>query len=152
MAPSVRSPNKCPPPEHPSPRKIDSTPKLRSPLKTTSPSKFGLPIKSLTPPRKPLSPAATRQLETAHSPKRTLSRKLFQSPTKSAVDVYGVMSVVNEVYSSSQSIGQGADELPLQQRLAVCSLMLILINTKSKEVTIAKVGDNQVITLGIEQT
>lgn len=53
------------------------------------------------------------------------------------------MSVVNDVYGSSQGLGKtsdGGEELPLHQKFAICSLLLILREGKSKDVTVGKVS------------
>lgn len=54
------------------------------------------------------------------------------------------MSVVNDVYGSSQGLGKtsdGGEELPLHQKLAICTLLLILREGKSKDVTVGKLHD-----------
>lgn len=64
-------------------------------------------------------------------------------PTKEpSIDIMSVMNVVNEVYGTSQGLGKATDsgeELPLHQKLAVCSLLLIRRDGKSKDITVGKV-------------
>ena len=69
----------------------------------------------------------------------------FGAPVKK-IGIAHVMRIINEVYgnragaqTSSGGRGGGGGAMPVQQKLAVCTLLLMLKNTKAKEVTIGKV-------------
>lgn len=57
------------------------------------------------------------------------------------ITVAHIMKTVNEVYGSKvvTSSSASATAMPLQQKLAVCSVVLSLKNGKSKEVALGKV-------------
>ena len=57
------------------------------------------------------------------------------------ITVAHIMKTVNEVYGSKVTgLSASSAAMPLQQKLAVCSLVLSLKQVKSKEVTIGKVS------------
>ncbi|XP_044580124.1 cell division control protein 6 homolog isoform X2 [Cotesia glomerata] len=59
------------------------------------------------------------------------------------VDLKDVIAVLNGVYGGSQNIQQEDEEdtFPLQQKLLLCSLMLILNKGRNKDVTISKLHE-----------
>lgn len=69
----------------------------------------------------------------------------FGAPVKK-IGIAHVMRIINEVYgnragSQGSSRGGGSGSMPVQQKLAVCTLLLMLKNTKAKEVTIGKLHE-----------
>ncbi|KAK0180380.1 hypothetical protein PV327_006024 [Microctonus hyperodae] len=58
--------------------------------------------------------------------------------TEKPVDLKEVVSVLNGVYGGSQNIEPDEDAFPLQQKLLLCSLMLILNKSRNKDVTVSK--------------
>ena len=66
---------------------------------------------------------------------------IIKSPHQQKVSVGHVAKVVSEVYGSNMSRGSssGQESLPLQQKVLICSLLLVLKKEKAKETTIAKV-------------
>ena len=55
-------------------------------------------------------------------------------------DMKDVLAVLNLVYGGSQTMSEESN-FPLQQKLVLCSLILILNKGKNKDVTVAKVID-----------
>ncbi|KAH9498132.1 AAA ATPase [Bulinus truncatus] len=67
--------------------------------------------------------------------------KKHQTPVKK-VSVMHISKVMSEVYGSSvQSANSGDHELPLQQKLAICSLLLLVKSGKFKEVPLGKLHE-----------
>ncbi|XP_074110958.1 cell division cycle 6 [Cotesia typhae] len=66
-----------------------------------------------------------------------------QNVEEKPVDLKDVISVLNGVYGGSQNIQQEDEEdtFPLQQKLLLCSLMLILNKGRNKDVTISKLHE-----------
>ncbi|XP_008544810.1 cell division control protein 6 homolog [Microplitis demolitor] len=65
-----------------------------------------------------------------------------QTIDEKPVDLKDVISVLNGVYGGSQNIAQyEEDTFPLQQKLLLCSLMLILNKGRNKDVTISKLHE-----------
>lgn len=56
------------------------------------------------------------------------------------VDLKEVVKVLNGVYGGSQNIEKDESSFPLQQKILLCSLMLILNKGKNKDVTVSKVS------------
>ncbi|KFB44351.1 AGAP005176-PA-like protein [Anopheles sinensis] len=53
-----------------------------------------------------------------------------------------VMAVLNQVYGGAQTLSQDLDEgFPLQQKILICSLMLVLKHGKNKDITVGKLHD-----------
>lgn len=62
--------------------------------------------------------------------------------TVEAVDLKQVVNVLNNVYGTSQNLNEDSDDtLPLQQKIIICSLLLILKKAKNKDVTIGKLHE-----------
>ncbi|XP_063914382.1 cell division control protein 6 homolog [Zophobas morio] len=58
------------------------------------------------------------------------------------VDLKQVVSVLNNVYGTTQSFDDEADDaFPLQQKIVVCCLLLILKKAKNKDVTVGRLHD-----------
>uniref|UniRef100_A0A1Y9H2N6 Cell division control protein n=1 Tax=Anopheles dirus TaxID=7168 RepID=A0A1Y9H2N6_9DIPT len=58
------------------------------------------------------------------------------------VNIGQVMAVLKQVYGASQSLGNDLDEgFPLQQKILICSLMLMLKHGKNKDITVGKLHD-----------
>ncbi|RZC37054.1 cell division control protein 6 -like [Asbolus verrucosus] len=58
------------------------------------------------------------------------------------VDLKQVINVLNNVYGTSQHLSDDIDDsFPLQQKIVVCSLLLILKKAKNKDVTIGRLHD-----------
>ena len=63
-----------------------------------------------------------------------------KSPVQQKVTLSHVAKVVSEVYGSGFSSSTSSKEsLPLQQKVLICTLLLLLKNGKCKEVTLPKV-------------
>lgn len=59
-----------------------------------------------------------------------------------AVDLKEVVNVLNNVYGTSQNLTDDQDDsFPLQQKIIVCSLLLILKKAKNKDVTVGKLHE-----------
>lgn len=59
-----------------------------------------------------------------------------------SVEVKHVVDVLNTVYDTAQSLNEDSDDsLPLQQKITVCSLLLILKKAKNKDVTVGKLHE-----------
>ena len=73
--------------------------------------------------------------------KGTMSPSKKPGPLKK-IGVAHIMKIINEVYGSGVSVGAASQNntVPLQQKLAICSLLLTLNNGKAKEVPLGKVG------------
>ena len=64
-----------------------------------------------------------------------------KSPALQKITLSHVAKVVSEVYTSNlSSNSQGKESLPLQQKVLICTLLLLLKKEKSKEITLPKVG------------
>ncbi|KAL0119612.1 hypothetical protein PUN28_007806 [Cardiocondyla obscurior] len=59
-----------------------------------------------------------------------------QTTEKKQVDLKEVITVLNGVYGSTQNLNEKQDTFPLQQKLLVCSLLLILNKGRNKDVTV----------------
>ncbi|KAK9870408.1 hypothetical protein WA026_007978 [Henosepilachna vigintioctopunctata] len=58
------------------------------------------------------------------------------------VDLKEVIGVLNKVYGTSQNLSDDCDSsFPLQQKIALCSLLLILKKVKNKDITVGKLHD-----------
>ncbi|KAL9906312.1 cell division cycle 6 isoform 1-T2 [Glossina fuscipes fuscipes] len=58
------------------------------------------------------------------------------------VQVTHVTAVVNKVYSASQSLHEDIEQsFPLQQKIMLCSLMLMLRNQRNKDITIGRLHE-----------
>ncbi|KYN34022.1 Cell division control protein 6 like protein [Trachymyrmex septentrionalis] len=66
-----------------------------------------------------------------------LSKKETEAVEKS-VDLKEVVTVLNGVYGGIQNLSNEQDTFPLQQKLLICSLLLILNKGKNKDITIGR--------------
>uniref|UniRef100_A0A1B6CXR5 Cell division control protein n=1 Tax=Clastoptera arizonana TaxID=38151 RepID=A0A1B6CXR5_9HEMI len=58
------------------------------------------------------------------------------------IDLQDVMMVMNNVYNTTQCLDTSeSDDFPIQQKLLICSLLLILQTSKTKDVAIGKLHD-----------
>ncbi|KAL3282049.1 hypothetical protein HHI36_005250 [Cryptolaemus montrouzieri] len=58
------------------------------------------------------------------------------------VDLKEVIHILNKVYGTTQTLSDDCDSgFPLQQKIIMCSLLLILQNAKNKDVTIGRLHD-----------
>ena len=64
--------------------------------------------------------------------------ELKANPIDKTADMKDVLAVLNLVYGGTQTLTEEYS-FPLQQKLVLCSLILILNKGKNKEVTVAKV-------------
>ncbi|XP_072393403.1 cell division control protein 6 homolog [Diabrotica undecimpunctata] len=70
-----------------------------------------------------------------------LANQLVDEETKT-VDLKQVLTVLNSVYSTSQNLDDHTeDSFPLQQKIIICSLLLMLKKNKSKDITIGKLHE-----------
>lgn len=63
---------------------------------------------------------------------------LKQAPSLKRIGVMQISKVLSEVYGSSSTTNT-QDSIPLQQKLVVCTLLLMVKLGKMKEVTLGKV-------------
>jgi len=56
------------------------------------------------------------------------------------VDLKEVVTVLNGVYGGTQNLDKEQDTFPLQQKLLLCSLLLILNKAKNKHITVGRVS------------
>ncbi|XP_046736632.1 cell division control protein 6 homolog isoform X2 [Diprion similis] len=63
-------------------------------------------------------------------------RKQQEIPQEKSVGLKEVVTVLNSVYGGAQNVNNEESIFPLQQKLLLCSLMLILNKGKNKDVTI----------------
>uniref|UniRef100_A0A182MBW3 Cell division control protein n=1 Tax=Anopheles culicifacies TaxID=139723 RepID=A0A182MBW3_9DIPT len=62
--------------------------------------------------------------------------------TPTVVSMGQVMTVLKQVYGASQTLANDLEEgFPLQQKLLICSLMLLLKHGKNKDITVGKLHD-----------
>ncbi|CAL1678486.1 unnamed protein product [Lasius platythorax] len=61
--------------------------------------------------------------------------------TEKPVDLKEVVTILNGVYGGTQNIDQEQDSFPLQQKLLLCSLLLILNKGRNKDVTVGKLHE-----------
>ncbi|XP_026673019.1 cell division control protein 6 homolog isoform X2 [Ceratina calcarata] len=71
----------------------------------------------------------------------TGSPKKQQSQTVKPVDLKEVVTVLNGVYGGSQNIQKEESTFPLQQKLLLCSLLLILNKGRNKDVTVGRLHE-----------
>lgn len=65
-----------------------------------------------------------------------------QDATQKTVEVKDVVDVLNNVYGTAQNLNDEADDsFPLQQKVIICCLLLILKKAKNKDVTVGKLHD-----------
>uniref|UniRef100_A0A182SJ64 Cell division control protein n=1 Tax=Anopheles maculatus TaxID=74869 RepID=A0A182SJ64_9DIPT len=79
-----------------------------------------------------------------------IARRLVESAKKedrttksdTVVSMGQVMAVLKQVYGASQTLSNDLEEgFPLQQKLLICSLMLLLKHGKNKDITVGKLHD-----------
>lgn len=68
--------------------------------------------------------------------KKTKPKEVATSPPK-AVQIRSVISTLNQVYGTTQTMTDD-EAFPLQQKLLVCALLLILKASKNKDITVGK--------------
>ncbi|XP_072763322.1 cell division control protein 6 homolog isoform X2 [Anoplolepis gracilipes] len=68
------------------------------------------------------------------------SLKQATEVTEKPVDLKEVVTILNGVYGGTQNIDQEQDTFPLQQKLLLCSLLLILNKGRNKDVTVGRVS------------
>ncbi|KZC06886.1 PREDICTED: cell division control protein 6 homolog [Dufourea novaeangliae] len=71
----------------------------------------------------------------------TGSPKKQQFVAEKPVDLKEVITVLNGVYGGSQNIEKEESTFPLQQKLLLCSLLLILNKGRNKDVTVGKLHE-----------
>ncbi|XP_076630215.1 cell division cycle 6 isoform X1 [Colletes latitarsis] len=64
-----------------------------------------------------------------------------QSLTERPADLKDVITVLNGVYGGSQNIEKEENTFPLQQKLLLCSYLLILNRGRSKDITVGKLHE-----------
>lgn len=120
---------------------------MRSPLKSPYKSPFKSPRHFNSPHKENCSPLKQKSAKKSlFNEDENVSTNLITTPlvNEPCIGVSSIMNVVNDVYGTSQSLGRiadGGEELPLHQKLAVCSLLLILREGKSKDITVGKLHD-----------
>lgn len=75
--------------------------------------------------------------------KKTLqSLDNITTETQEVVDLKQVLSVLNNVYGTTQNLDEDAEhEIPLQQKIVICSLLLIIQKAKNKNATIGSLHE-----------
>lgn len=66
--------------------------------------------------------------------------KKQQTTVDQQVDLKDVITVLNGVYGGSQNIEKEESTFPLQQKLLLCSLLLILNKGRNKDITVGRVS------------
>lgn len=66
--------------------------------------------------------------------------KKQQATIDQPVDLKDVITVLNGVYGGSQNIEKEESTFPLQQKLLLCSLLLILNKGRNKDITVGRVS------------
>ncbi|CAH1104483.1 unnamed protein product [Psylliodes chrysocephalus] len=70
-----------------------------------------------------------------------LANQLIEDEMKT-VDLKQVLTILNNVYSTTQSLDENSeDSFPLQQKIIICSLLLMLKNVKNKDITVGKLHE-----------
>ncbi|XP_029048860.1 cell division control protein 6 homolog isoform X1 [Osmia bicornis bicornis] len=80
-----------------------------------------------------LQPMNNTEIDTS-SPKK-------QPPGEKPVDLKEIIAVLNDVYGGSQNIEKEESTFPLQQKLLLCSLLLILNKGRIKDVTVRRLHE-----------
>lgn len=57
------------------------------------------------------------------------------------VQIKEVLSVLNNVYGNAQNLEEEAEAIPVQQKILICALLLIIKNDKNKDITIGRLHD-----------
>lgn len=66
----------------------------------------------------------------------------LQPSDEPKIQLKEVMTVINNVYGATQSLGDDLDDaFPIQQKVLICTLLLIIKHDKSKDITIGKLHD-----------
>lgn len=61
------------------------------------------------------------------------------APPNEKVEIKQVMQVLNQVYGASQTFGDDLeDTFPLQQKIVICTILLILKRDKNKDITVGR--------------
>lgn len=66
--------------------------------------------------------------------------KKQQTTIDQPVDLKDVITVLNGIYGGSQNIEKEESTFPLQQKLLLCSLLLILNKGRNKDITVGRVS------------
>lgn len=69
----------------------------------------------------------------------SIPRKPRNLANTSTVDLKLVMDTLNNVYGTSQALSEENDAFPIQQKVLVCTLLLMMKNGPSKDVALGKV-------------
>ncbi|XP_063701040.1 cell division control protein 6 homolog [Culicoides brevitarsis] len=70
------------------------------------------------------------------------SNEAEKKPEAAPVQIKEVLSVLNNVYSTAQSLTNDEDDaFPLQQKLLICALLLIIKHDKNKDITLGRLHD-----------
>lgn len=65
--------------------------------------------------------------------------RLNAPPKSTKVEMMQVLNVLNTVYSTANSLDDDAtDAFPLQEKMLVCTLLLLLKSTKNKDITVSR--------------
>ncbi|XP_066138337.1 cell division control protein 6 homolog [Euwallacea fornicatus] len=70
------------------------------------------------------------------------TNELARDEAAKKVNLKEIVSVLNNVYGTSQNLtDDGEDIIPLQQKIVVCSLLLMLKKAKNKDITVGKLHE-----------
>lgn len=64
-----------------------------------------------------------------------------EQPTEKPVQIKEVLSVLNNVYGAVQQLEEDSDAIPLQQKILICALLLLIKHDKNKDVTVGRLHD-----------
>lgn len=59
----------------------------------------------------------------------------------SKIELREVVSVLNNVYGCAQNLSDDVEDTPLQQKILICTLLLIIKHDKNKDITIGRLHD-----------
>lgn len=83
----------------------------------------------------------TQVLQPTNNNEINVSPKKQSPPAETQVNLKEVVTVLNGVYGGSQNMDKEESTFPLQQKLLLCSLMLILNKGRYKDVTVGRLHE-----------
>lgn len=66
---------------------------------------------------------------------------IVESEEDTKIQLKEVVSVLNNVYGCAQNLSDEVDDIPLQQKILICTMLLIIKHDKNKDVTIGRLHD-----------
>lgn len=65
----------------------------------------------------------------------------IEDSNDSKIQLKEVVSVLNNVYGCAQNLNDEVDDIPIQQKILICTLLLIIKHDKNKDITIGRLHD-----------